>query len=184
MTIDECLSGCIKHDIKSQKFLYETYRRQMHGICLRYCKNEDDAADVLQEGFIKVFKNIGQYRNDGELAAWIRMIMIRTALASLKKQKDFLPIEEHIKEAGEYEMNINFDSFTFDKLVLHLRSLPTGYQAVFNLFVFEELNHQEIADILNCSEATSRSQLFKARKAMQKLIMHDQQLNKLVAHRL
>ena len=180
MTLEESISGSKKQDTKSQKALYNQLCGQMYTICLRYCKDSSDAADVLQEGFIKVFQNISKFRNEGNIAAWVRMIMVRTALDHIKKRKLFVSIEETHACEQEYEMHVNFDSYNYDKLIKHLKTLPLGYQTVFNLFVFEELSHPEIAKELNCTVGTSRSQLFKARKMMQKLIVRDQHLKKLL----
>jgi RNA polymerase sigma-70 factor (ECF subfamily) len=184
MTLEESISGCKKNNPKSQKTLYEHLCGQMYNICLRYCKNESDAADVLQEGFIKVFQNIGQFRNEGNIAAWTRMIMVRTALDLIKKRQLFVSIEETHATDQEYEMHVDFDTYNYDKLLQHIKSMPVGYQTVFNLFIFEELSHLEIAQELNCSEGTSRSQLYKARKMMQTLIKKDQHFKKLLIKEL
>lgn len=176
----EIISGCKNNEPKSQKTLYNQLCGQMYSICLRYCKNESDAADVLQEGFIKVFQNIHQFRNDGNIAAWVRIIMVRTALHLIKKRQLFVSLEETHAEDIDYEMHIDFDSYNYDRLMSHIKSMPIGYQTVFNLYVFEEFSHLEISKELNCSVGTSRSQLFKARKMMQELITKDQSLNKLL----
>ncbi len=179
MSIDECIAGCKKNHPKSQKKLYELLSGQMYTICLRYCKNSGDAADVLQEGFIKVFNNIHQFRNEGNIAAWVRMIMVRTALSSLRKNQLFVSLDESFAHDQEYEMKIDFDKYTYNKLIKLLKSMPIGYQTVFSLYVFEELSHAEIAQELNCSESTSRSQLYKARKLLQELINKDKHLTQL-----
>lgn len=152
----------------------------MYTICLRYCKDPDEAADVLQEGFITVFQKIDQFRYDGNIEAWIRTVIVRSAIHLIKKKVKFLPIEEHIDAMEEYEMKVDFDHYTYKRLLKHIHTMPVGYQAVFNLYVFEEMSHSEIAVELDISESTSRSQLFKARKMMQHMISKDGQLKPLV----
>lgn len=181
---EKYIEGCKKQDRKCQRKLYELFSRQMFSICLRYCKNATDAEDVLQMGFIKVFKHIDQVSDARKLPGWIRTIMIRTALRFIQQKPDFVMLEDHTYTKEEYEMNLDFDTFTFDKLIKHLHRLPVGYQTVFNLYVFEELNHNEIAKKLNCSESTSRSQLFKARKQLQAMVMADHHLQPLASNRL
>lgn len=157
--------------------------KAMFRICLRYCKNEDDAADALQEGFIKVFKHIGQFRNEGKIEGWVKQVIVRTALDCVKRKKPMLVIEDVDFSAPEYQMNIDFDTFTYNRLIDLIKSMPSGYQVVFNLFVLDGFSHKEIAKELNCSAATSRSQLFKARKMMQNLISKDGHYKELVANR-
>ena len=178
------IEGCKKKERKSQRKLYELFSRQMFSICLRYCKNQSDAEDVLQMGFIKVFEHIDQVNDAQRLAGWIKTIMVRTALRFIKQKPDFVLYEDHNFSGEDYEMSLDFDSFTFDKLVNHLHRLPPGYQTVFNLYVFEEMNHSEIAKKLSCSESTSRTQLFKARKQLQNMILADHQLKPIVANRI
>ncbi len=177
MTLNQSIEGCKNRDPESQKRLYELLSGKMYAICLRYCKEPNDAADVLQDGFVKVFKNIGQYRAEGNFEAWVRVIMVRTALALLRKKKLFVSIHETKHCEQEYEMDIDFDSHRYERLLEIIQSLPVGYRTVFNLFVFEEMRHAEIAAALNCTEGTSKSQLYKARKMLQEQIEKDRHLD-------
>jgi RNA polymerase sigma factor (sigma-70 family) len=172
MTEKELIQGCLNNDRLSQKKLYDKFSGQMYGICLRYCKDDSAAAEALQTGFIRVFKNLDSFRNEGELGAWIRKIIVRSAIDHVKKEKisfyDDLSIIDELDNS--YTMDFSFDSFNYDQLISLLDHLPKGYKMVFSMFVIDELDHSEIAETLGISEATSRTQLFKARKMLQSLI--------------
>lgn len=173
MTEKELIQGCLNNDRLSQKKLYDKFSRQMYGICLRYCKDDSTAAEALQTGFIRVFKNLNSFRNEGELGGWIRKIIVRSAIDQIKKEKisfcDDLTIIDELDNS--YTMEISFDSFNYDQLIGLLNRLPKGYKMVFSMFVLDELDHSEIAATLGISEATSRTQLFKARKMLQSFII-------------
>jgi RNA polymerase sigma factor (sigma-70 family) len=153
----------------------------MYRICLRYCANEHTAADALQEAFIKVFQNIEQFSGKGNLGGWIRTIVVRCALAKLKQEKDFVELDNATEPMEPFEMGDVNDDYNYQRLLEHLKELPAGYKAVFNLYVFEELNHTEIAEKLGISEGTSRSQLYKARKMLQEKIKADNLLIERIA---
>lgn len=172
MTEKELISGCIKNDPKSQKKLYDHYSRQMYPICLRYCKDEASAADALQIGFIKIFKNISMYRGEGSFEGWMRKIIVRSSLDQIKQDKAAFSQDLELVNENQhsYSLNMDFDDFNYKQLLSMLATLPQGYQLVFSMFVIDEMSHIEIAEALNISESTSRTQLFRARKAMQSLI--------------
>ncbi|MBK7096070.1 MAG: sigma-70 family RNA polymerase sigma factor [Saprospiraceae bacterium] len=173
MTEKELIQGCLNNDRLSQKMLYDKFSGQMFGICLRYCRDDTIAAEALQTGFIRVFKNLSSFRNEGDLGAWIRKIIVRTAIDQVKKEKlsfsDDLTMIDELDNS--YTMDFSFDSFNYDRLISLLDRLPKGYKMVFSMFVIDELDHSEIAETLGISEATSRTQLFKARKMLQSLIV-------------
>lgn len=158
--------ACQKNDSKSQEQLYHLYSRLVMGICLRYTKSKYDAEDVLQEIFIKIFQNIQQYRNEGSFEGWVRRISVNTCLKKIQKDKviyqeeinDNLP-EKSIDENALEKMAVN-------ELVAIINLLPLGYKTVFNLFVVEGFSHKEIAETLNISEGTSKSQFFYAKKML------------------
>jgi RNA polymerase sigma-70 factor (ECF subfamily) len=170
-TMDEkkLIEDCKKEKRSSQELLYKRYARKMKGVCLRYANDDMDADDILQEGFIKVFNNISEFRMQGSLEGWIRKIMINTALNRIRlsnKKTDYLedmdmdiPYNEHLLEKLNYK-----------EILSLLKKLPEGYRAVFNLFVVEGYSHQEISEQLGIEVVTSRTQLSKARKHLQKLI--------------
>lgn len=142
----------------------------MYSVCLRYCQDPASAADALQEGFIKVFRYIDSYKNTGNLYSWINKIIVRSCLDQIKKEKLNLCVD--VTEANSvnhnYELDFNFDNYTFKKILEVLETIPAGYKIVFSMYVLDEMKHCEIASILNITESTSRTQLYKARKMIQK----------------
>ena len=158
--VKECLKGMPQ----AQRQLYDCYAQSMLGICYRYTKSVDDAEDVLQEGFVKVFTNLQQYRFEGELGAWIRQIMVRTALNYLKKNK------RYSSDLSYDEINLHPVSEDNPLMLLQakdladlIRQLPTGYQAIFNLHAIEGFTHVEIGAMLGINEGTARSQYARGR---------------------
>ncbi len=155
---------CLKNNAIAQKQLYELFSGSMLGVCYRYTKTMNDAQEVLQTGFIKVFKNLNQYKNEGELGAWIRRIMVTTAINYLKRKPRYqldLGFEDsylHRVEPETPDIKMN----TKDILNL-IRQLPPGYQTIFNLYAIEGYTHVEIGKILGIAEGTSRSQYARAR---------------------
>ncbi len=147
--------------------MYDTYARQMLGVCYRYTKSMEDAEDVLQEGFVRVFRSLHTYKGEGELGAWIRRIMVNAALSFLKKHEVYrneLAIkEEYLHPISDSNPEINLNSKDLLQLV---RQLPAGYQAIFNLYAVEGYNHVEIGKMLGISEGTSRSQYMRARNLL------------------
>lgn len=138
----------------------------MMGVCYRYARNRTDAEDMLQEGFIRVFNNIAQYRAEGSLEGWIRRIMVTSAINFLNKHK-YLSSEMDLEQVGELPDDGKLDSSEFDSELLQmLHRLPAGYKAVVNLYAIEGYSHREIGCLLNITESTSRSQYARARKLL------------------
>jgi len=166
---EEIIKGCIDGDKKFQRLLYEKYASSMLGVCIRYFKDTEEAEDALQEGFIKVFKNIKKFRFEGSFEGWIRRIMINTALnyyrSNLKHyfHSDITENENKIV----FDKDFNQDFYVEDLLKI-VRDLPPGYRMIFNLFEIEGYSHKEIATQMKISKNTSKSQLLKARKLLQK----------------
>lgn len=148
----------------AQRQLYEHYAQQMLGVCFRYTKSISDAEDVLQEGFVKVFKHLHQYKFEGEPGAWIRKIMVNSALNYLKKNKKYqndLSFEElTLHPVSTDDPAVKLDGKQLSELI---RQLPTGFQTIFNLHAVEGYTHVEIAGILGITDGTSRSQYARAR---------------------
>lgn len=165
--------GCKRNDRLSQKNLYDNYSRQMYSICLRYCHDQASAADALQEGFIKVYKYINTYNNTGNLYNWIKTIIVRSCLDQIKKENTYITVD--MDQVGNidynYELHISFDDYTYNKILTVLNNIPSGYKIVFSMFVLDEMSHAEIASMLDITESTSRTQLFKARKLIQKQLL-------------
>ena len=152
--------------------IYTAYSGAMYGICLRYTRCPDDAQEVLQESFIKIYKNANQYSLDKPLAAWIKTIVINTALTYIKKNYRFsLQEDDHyFDETVELELEAENQETLKRMLLTFLNKLPDGYRTVFNLFVIENLTHKEIAEHLGISENTSKTQFFKAKKQIQQWV--------------
>jgi len=167
------LKGCREGRRTAQKQLYEKYVSPMLAICLRYSKSRDEAEDLLQEGFLKIFHNINTFRKQGSLEGWIKRIMINHALNHYKKNRK-IPFAGDVDEINENEILFfeeeteNIEPVPPEKLLAMVQSLPEGYRMVFNLYVFEGYSHKEIAEVLNFSENTSKTQLLKARRQLQK----------------
>ncbi len=166
------IEGCIKGKRHAQNELYKKHVSLMLAICLRYAKNKEEAEDILQEGFIKVFNNIKGFRSEGSFEGWIKRIMINTAITHIKQNlkhqyhTDIDEIEEIHVVAEEKKDDDSVVKIPQAKLMSIIQSLPEGYKMVFNLYVFEQLTHKEIANMLGVSINTSKSQLSKARKLL------------------
>lgn len=164
MHTDQLIKRCIKSDRAAQAELYQLYAATMLGVCYRYTKNKEDAEDILQEGFIKVFRNIHQFKREGPFEAWLRRIMVNTAISYLRKHSRYrneLQVEEIVLHPISSE-NPEISIDTKD-LIECIRTLPISYQTVFNLFAIEGFDHQEIADLLQMNINTVRSQYSRAR---------------------
>ena len=164
MTDEELIQGCIKGKDAFQFEVYKRYSPKMFGVCLRYCASREEAEDVLQDGFIKVFNKIDTFKFTGSFEGWIRTIMINTALRNKyitfrKHEVNTLESVDH-PEIGE-KITSKLSLMDLMKLV---NELPQGYKLVFNLFAVEGYSHKEIAEMLNIQEATSRSQYLRARQ--------------------
>lgn len=159
---------------KAFRMVYDDYADAMYAICLRYTKNTDEAADILQNSFIKIHEKCGSFNPEYELGGWIKRIVINTAINHFRQNKK---IELTDNFEGEFDTEDNAEIEYYETKNLHeqlleiLKEIPEGYQTVFNLFVFENLSHKEIADYLSISESTSKTQLFKARKAISKKLI-------------
>lgn len=150
--------------MQSQRALYEQYAGKMYGVCLRYARNSSDAADILQEGFLKVFTKLDQFQFQGSFEGWIRRIMVNTALRAYQKQRFEQESSgyEHLPESPVDPDAIS--ALSEAELLSLIRALPEGYRAVFNLVAIEGFSHAEAAEMLGIQESTSRSQLTKARR--------------------
>ncbi|HMI79580.1 MAG TPA: RNA polymerase sigma factor [Ferruginibacter sp.] len=156
---------------KMQKLLYHQFAARMYAVCLRYTKNADDAEDILQEGFIKIFRNLDKFRGDGSFEGWIRKIITRTAISHLRDNKKKLNTQpaELNGFLEDRESNI-LEKLAEKDIVGIVTKLPPGYRKVFMMYVMEGYNHKEIAGILGCSEGNCKSQLYRSRTQLQKIL--------------
>lgn len=170
MTDEQIIRGCQKNDSKAQKLLYDKHAPKMMGVCLRYTGSTDEAKDLLQDGFIKVFKSISSFRFDGRIEGWIKKVMVNTALENLRKKKLILEKldEEYSDNQDHQAADLNHN---VKDLLRMLQQMPHGYRTVFNLYAIEGYSHNEIADKLEITEGTSKSQYARAKEYLQKLMM-------------
>lgn len=164
---NKLVEGCLKKDRKSQKQLYDKYKDAMYTIAYRILRNEDLACDALQEGFVKVFKNLHNFRFESTLGAWIKTIIVRTTTRLLEKESKKPEIEQsYMEETITWD-----DNLTGDILDMAIEKLSPGYRAVFILIEVEGYSHKEVAEILSISVGTSKSQLSRAKACLQQEIL-------------
>jgi RNA polymerase sigma factor (sigma-70 family) len=163
------INGCLAGDALCQRQLFDLYAGKMMTVCLRYAADQMEAEDLLMEAFIKVYRYMYQYKFEGSFEGWMRRIVVNTALKKLQKKKLYFEEikPERITEAADASAYMQLGE---KELLDLIRDLPDGYRIVFNLFVIEGYNHDEIAEMLNIQAGTSRSQLVKARKLLQQKI--------------
>jgi RNA polymerase sigma factor (sigma-70 family) len=162
----ELVQGCAKGDRATQKALYERYCRKMMVVCQRYSRSTQEAEDTLQEGFIKIFKSIGEFRGDSRLETWITRIMINTALNSQRQKLYLIPMVDVNEISLTEREEVSLSEFHLDELINMVQTLPDGCRLVFNLFAIEGYGHQEIAKMLGISEGTSKSQYNRAKSLL------------------
>ena len=175
-TEDKLIKNCRKNDGKAQEEVYNKYASKMLGACLRYIKDADEAESVMIGGFVKVFNKIDQFKNQGSFEGWIRRIMVNESLTFIRKNKSMY-LEVDIESADkEPDYDSLGDKLEADDLLLMIQNLPTGYRTVFNLYAIEGYSHKEIAEKLNISENTSKSQLSRARSLLQKQLLERERI--------
>ncbi len=170
LTERELVEGCRREDRRAQETLYSRFARRMYAVCLRYARHRLEAQDLMQEGFIRVFDKLSDFRQDGSLEGWIRRIMVHTCINHYRKkafQNERFGLE-HLPEGSEEPRAL--DRLGEERLMTLVQALPDGYRMVFNLFAIEGYDHAEIAAMIGCQESTSRSQLAKARRMLQQRI--------------
>lgn len=166
----ELINACIKGDAKAQKRLYDQYSKIMYGICLRYSYTREEAKDILQDGFIKVFTKMSQFGNTGSFEGWMKRVFVNAALQHYREHKKFMN-ESDVSIANNTAQPANIiENISRDEILNAMNELAIGYRTVMNLYVIEGYNHAEIAEMLGISEGTSKSQLSRARGLLQQLL--------------
>jgi RNA polymerase sigma factor (sigma-70 family) len=179
MTEELMLAGCLKNNAAAQEALYSRFSPRMLGVCYRFAKNREDAEDMLQDGFIKVFTQIHQYRNEGALEGWIRRIVVHTCINILKKNKKFSDSVDIIHANSIHVKEEVIPSIMQAKQVVEcIRTLPLGYRTVLNLYAIEGYSHKEIADMLDIEESTSRSQYTRAKAMLEEILIRKKIIQK------
>ena len=169
--LNEIIKGCQKGKPESQRDLYTMFSSKMYGVCLQYCKDQTEAEDCLQEGFIKVFTNIKKYRFEGSFEGWVRRIMVNTTIESFRKKKPVTSIDDVILVKLEDEtMEEDVSEISEKEIFDIIKELPPKYRMVFNLYVMEGMSHREIGKEMNISEGTSKSNLARARDILQRKV--------------
>lgn len=160
---------CIDGDQRAQRMLFEKFAPKMLGVCMRYSKNSEQAEDVLQDGFVKVFTKLNYYKGDGSLEGWIRRIIVNTALDQIRKNAKF---QDNVAlDDVDYKLELKgnvLEQLAAEDLLELINEMPEGYKVVFNMFAIEGYSHKEIAKELNVSENTSKSQYSRARSYLKK----------------
>ena len=174
--LKQIIRGCLKNKRADQNALYSHFSAKMYGLCLRYAQGYDEAQDILQEGFIKVFANLKKFRNEGELEGWIRRIMINTAIEKYRARLRELSIFSDEQNDYGLDSNMGLDNLNLGDLLDQIQSLPMQYRLIFNLYIIEGYSHKDIAEQLNITESTSRSNLARARSILQKALNEEQKV--------
>ena len=169
---NELIEGCRKGNRASQKALYERYCRKMLVVCMRYSKTTAEAEDILQEGFVKVFNGLKEFRQESKLETWITRIMVNTAL-NVQRRKLYLYPMVDVEDVTLPDVELSVSGINFRQLLEMIQTLPHGCQIVFNLFAIEGFSHKEIAEQLGISEGTSKSQFARARSLMQAKLLKE-----------
>jgi RNA polymerase sigma factor (sigma-70 family) len=166
----DLVEGCRAGDRKLQKELYERYAPKMFGVCLRYAGATEEAEDILQEGFVKVFNKINSFRGEGSFEGWIRRIVVNTAIEHFRRKTYLQPVTEKEEQTVESDYLSVLDNLAEKDIIGLVQRLSPGYRSVFNLYVVEGYTHKQIGELMGISEGTSKSQLSRAKSILQDLV--------------
>lgn len=171
MNLEQIVKDCIEGKRLAQNQLFEAFAPKLLGICYRYAGNRDDAEEIMQEAFIKIFSHLRDFRFEGSLEGWMKRIAVNTAINFLHKRQNMMFIvESRMPDRSEDDAE-EFDIWAEAEMVMECISLlPSGYRIVINMFAIEGFSHKEVGDKLNISESTSRSQYSRAKEALKKLV--------------
>ena len=169
----DILKGCMQGKHSAQRELFERYSRTLLGVCNRYAQSIEEAEDIMQEGFVKIFLNIKHFKGEGSLMAWMRRIMINTAITHYHRMRKHRYHDDiaDIKETDMEEMSWEESDFTREELFKVIQKMPEGYRMVFNMYAVEGYKNREIAEILEIDENTSKSQYSRARRWLQERLI-------------
>ena len=167
----DLIKGCIEGNRQMQEELYKRFSGKMYAVCLRYANNADDAQDLLQEGFIKVYRNLHRFRAEGSFEGWIRRVFVNSSIEHFRKKAlQLSKVSDKEENTIEDTDSSALDQMAEKDIVRLIQELSPGYRTVFNLYVVEGYSHREIGDMLGISEGTSKSQLARARSILQKRV--------------
>ena len=180
LTDADLIQGSVEGNREIQEVLYHRFSPKMYAVCLRYSGNAVDAQDLLQEGFIKVFKNLSKFRGDGSFEGWMRKIFLNTSIEHYRKKVNMLSVTETQEVTIEdKEWNV-LDDLAEKDIISMIHELSPGYRIVFNMHVIEGYSHKEIADILGINEGTSKSQLARAKGVLKKMVENRLNINRTI----
>ena len=170
--IKNIINGCLKGNRRDQELLYRRHAAKLYAVCLQYSGNDEEARDILQEGFIKIFENLVNYKHEGSFEGWMRRIMVNTALEKYRSKHNLYRVDDidQIPEPDATPDNEDYAGLEASDLMDIIRELPPKYRMVFNLYAIEGYTHKEISSIVNISEGTSKSNLSRARVILQRRV--------------
>lgn len=170
--IKDIISGCLKGNRRDQELLYRRHAARLYAVCLQYSGNDEEARDILQEGFIKIFENLVNYKHEGSFEGWMRRIIVNTALEKYRSKHLLHRVDDidQIPEPDADPENEDYAGLQAFDLMTIIRDLPPKYRMVFNLFAIEGYSHKEIGKMMNISEGTSKSNLSRARVILQRRV--------------
>jgi len=166
----DIIRGCLQNNPSMQKMLYDKYAAKLFGIALRYAHEQEEAKDILQDGFVKVFQNLSKYKGIGAFEGWLRRIIVNTAIEHYRKKNNTYEIQDTHEESVTDRDISALEKMAAADILKMVKALPNGYRTVFNLFAIEGYSHKEIAEMLNISEGTSKSQYARAKGLLQEKI--------------
>ncbi len=173
MSLNRLIKQCANEDRKAQKEIYQLFAGKLFSICLKYSKNKQEAQDNFQDGFIIIFKKIGQFKFKGSFEGWIKRVMLNTVLLKYRKKTVLNIVTEEIPD--EVIVDVDDDEISLDFLLNLIHELPDRYRMVFNLYVLDGYSHREISEMLHIAEGTSKSNLARARAILkQKIEVHQE----------
>ena len=167
----QLIHACLQNDRNAQRKLYQTYAGRMLVVCSRYAQSSAEAEDILQDAFIKIFQNLSKFRAESTLGSWIKRIVVNTAINQIRAGihfKDMSDVQEYENQVSDNQSGI--ETIQFQELIEMIQKLPKGCRAVFNLFAIEGYKHHEIAEMLNITEGTSKSQYSRAKVILQGIL--------------
>jgi len=176
--LEETIRKCASGDRKAQTMLYNRFAPIMYGVCLRYSRDNNEAEDNLQDGFIRVFMKIGQFGFKGSFEGWMRRIMVNTSLEKFRKHNHLYPVEDMLVFENVQIAEQTISAISAEDLLKIVQELPPRYKMVFNLYAIEGYSHQEIAGLMKITEGTSKSNLSRARAILQKKVIDEFGLGK------
>lgn len=166
----DLIVGCIEGNRRMQEEMYRRLSPRMYAVCLRYAGNAEEAEDILQEGFIKVFKKLDSFRSEGSFEGWVRRIFVNTAIEHFRRKRYLMPVTEKEENTIEGKYISVLDELAEKDILALVQELSPGYRTVFNMYVVEGYTHKEVADMLGISEGTSKSQLSRAKVILQDMV--------------